>query len=176
MVCFFFSSRRRHTILVSDWSSDVCSSDLDGRSPAAETKGVTLTTSVPAAGDRPSAEERSVVVHADRTRLEQVAANLLDNAIKYTPAGGRVDVETRRDGSEALLIVRDTGPGIAPAELPRIWDRLFRGDASRSERGLGLGLSLVKAIVEAHGGTVAVISELGHGATFTVRLPVITRM
>src|SRR5438093_13634810 len=72
MVCFFFSSRRRHTILVSDWSSDVCSSDLDGRSPAAETKGVTLTTSVPAAGDRPSAEERSVVVHADRTRLEQV--------------------------------------------------------------------------------------------------------
>ena len=73
-----------------------------------------------------------------------------------------------------MLSVRDTGVGIPPDELPRIWDRLFRGDASRTERGLGLGLSLVRAIVEAHGGTVEVQSEPGQGSTFTVRLqPVI---
>ena len=106
----------------------------------------------------------------DRTRLEQVAANLIDNAVKYTPAGGRVDVEVARDGDAAVLRVRDTGPGIPPDELPRIWDRLFRGDTSRTERGLGLGLSLVKAIVEAHGGRGrASTSEPGRGSTFTVR-------
>jgi signal transduction histidine kinase len=112
-----------------------------------------------------------VVVTADRTRLEQVAANLIDNAVKYTPPGGRVDVEVGRDEGAALLRVRDTGPGIPADELPRIFDRLFRGDTSRTERGLGLGLSLVKAFVEAHGGTIEVNSEPGHGAVFTVRLP-----
>src|SRR5262249_56540483 len=129
------------------WSSDVCSSD---RGHVAD----------------------DVVVTADRTRLEQVAANLIDNAVKYTAPGGRVDVETRRSGDRALLMVRDTGQGIPPDERPRIFDRLFRGDSSRTERGLGLGLSLVKAIVEAHGGTVAVDSDLGRGSTFTVSLPV----
>jgi len=112
-----------------------------------------------------------VVVAADRTRLEQVAANLIDNAVKYTPPGGRVDIEVRRDADAATLRVRDTGPGISAGELPRIFDRLFRGDASRAERGLGLGLSLVKAIVGAHGGTVEVNSEPGRGTTFTVSLP-----
>ncbi len=76
-----------------------------------------------------------------------------------------------REASAALLKVRDTGRGIPPDELPRIWDRLFRGDVSRTERGLGLGLSLVKAIVQAHGGTVSVVSEPGQGSTFTVSLP-----
>jgi signal transduction histidine kinase len=112
-----------------------------------------------------------VVVNADRTRLEQVAANLIDNAVKYTPAGGRVEVAVRRETGRAILEVSDTGPGIPEPELPRIWDRLFRGDTSRTERGLGLGLSLVKAIVEAHGGTVGVRSEIGRGSTFTVTLP-----
>ena len=70
-----------------------------------------------------------------------------------------------------MLRVRDTGQGIPPEELPRIFERLFRGDRSRTERGLGLGLSLVKAIVEAHGGKVEVESEVGRGATFTVKLP-----
>jgi signal transduction histidine kinase len=112
-----------------------------------------------------------LVVTADRTRLEQVAANLIDNAVKYTPSGGRVDVETRRNGNAAVLRVRDSGQGIPADELPRIFDRLFRGDRSRAERGLGLGLSLVKAIVEAHGGTVEVESDVGRGSTFTVTLP-----
>jgi signal transduction histidine kinase len=132
----------------------------------AEAKGVTLTV---------SATDREAIVSGDRTRLEQVAANLLDNAVKYTPPGGRVEVAVGRDGSNAQLGVSDTGPGIPPSELPRIWDRLFRGDASRSERGLGLGLSLVKAIVEAHGGTVAVESRPGRGATFTVTLPLMAK-
>jgi signal transduction histidine kinase len=127
----------------------------------ADAKGVTLAAS--------TADD--VVVTADRTRLEQVAANLIDNAVKYTPAGGRVDVEVRRTVDAALLRVRDTGPGIPADELPRIFDRLFRGDRSRTERGLGLGLSLVKAVVEAHGGTVDVVSEPGRGSVFTVSLP-----
>ena len=127
----------------------------------AEAKGVTLTADAPA----------DVVVVGDRTRLEQVAANLIDNAVKYTATGGRVDVEVRGENGRAVLRVRDTGPGIPADELTRIFDRLFRGDRSRAERGLGLGLSLVKAIVEAHDGTVEVNSEPGRGAVFTVTLP-----
>jgi signal transduction histidine kinase len=112
-----------------------------------------------------------VEVSADRTRLEQVAANLLDNAVKYTRAGGSVEVSTGRIDGRAFLRVRDTGVGIPADELPRIWDRLFRGDQSRGERGLGLGLSLVKAVVRAHGGSVDVATEPGVGSTFTVELP-----
>jgi signal transduction histidine kinase len=101
-----------------------------------------------------------------------VAANLIDNAVKYTPAGGRVMVEVAREPDAAILRVRDTGPGIPPDELPRIFDRLFRGDTSRTERGLGLGLSVVKAVTQAHGGTVDVKSTPDQGSTFTVSLPV----
>jgi signal transduction histidine kinase len=128
----------------------------------ADAKGVTL-----AAGALDD-----VVVTADRTRLEQVAANLIDNAVKYTPSGGHVEVDVAHTGKRATLRIRDSGPGIPSDELPRIFDRLFRGDRSRAERGLGLGLSLVKAIVQAHGGTVEVESEGGRGSTFTVSLPV----
>jgi len=112
----------------------------------------------------------AVLVSGDRARLEQVAANLVDNAVKYTAAGGRVAASVGRNGM-ATIAVRDTGAGIPTDELPRVWDRLFRGDRSRAQRGLGLGLSLVKAIVEAHGGTVAVESAVGAGSTFTVSLP-----
>jgi len=126
----------------------------------AEAKGVTLDAH---AGD-------GVVASIDRLRFEQVAANLLDNAIKYTPGGGRVDISTARENGRAVLRVRDTGIGIPAVELPRIWERLFRGDQSRAARGLGLGLSLVKAIVEAHGGTVIVESTPAHGSTFSVYL------
>jgi signal transduction histidine kinase len=141
---------------------DVVDRAVDLYKDVAESKGVTLE-----ARTEPAA---ACVVQGDRTRLEQVAANLVDNAVKYTPSGGRVDVSLGRDGGRVVLRVADTGPGIPADELPRIWDRLFRGDASRAERGLGLGLSLVKAIVEAHGGTVAVDSEPGRGATLSVYL------
>jgi signal transduction histidine kinase len=110
-------------------------------------------------------------IPVDRNRMRQVVANLLDNAIKYTPAGGRIQIEAHRDGPEAVLSVADTGIGIPADEQPRIWDRLYRGDKSRSERGLGLGLSLVKAIVEAHSGRVAVTSAPGAGSRFELRLP-----
>jgi len=109
---------------------------------------------------------------ADRSRLRQVLANLLDNAIKYTPAGGRVDVEAAAGQDLAVISVRDTGIGVMAHEVPRIWDRLYRGAHSRSERGLGLGLSLVRAIVMAHGGRVEVASAPGGGAVFTLELPV----
>jgi signal transduction histidine kinase len=112
-----------------------------------------------------------VTVNAERDRLRQVFANLLDNAIKYTPAGGKVRLSVRRADATAVVSIADTGAGIAPEHLPRIWERLYRADASRSSRGLGLGLSLVKAYVQAHGGTVEAVSEPGVGSTFTVRLP-----
>ncbi len=110
-------------------------------------------------------------VSADTTRLRQAIANLLDNAIKYTPAGGSVSVTTERSGETMVLTVADTGPGIPEAEQPRVWERLYRGDQSRSQAGLGLGLSLVRAIVEAHGGTVGMHNRAGGGAVFEVKLP-----
>jgi signal transduction histidine kinase len=112
-----------------------------------------------------------VVVSGARDRLRQVFANLLDNAIKYTGEGGEVRITVSRDPDAAVVTIGDTGAGIAAADLPRIWERLYRADPSRSERGLGLGLSLVKAYVEAHGGTVEARSEPGRGSIFTVRLP-----
>jgi signal transduction histidine kinase len=110
---------------------------------------------------------------ADRSRLRQVLANLLDNAIKYTPPGGRVEVAAGREEQAILVSVKDTGMGLTPEEIPRIWDRLYRGDKSRSERGLGLGLSVVRAIVRAHGGQAQVSSVIGGGSTFAISLPVI---
>jgi signal transduction histidine kinase len=118
-----------------------------------------------------AATSPGLVASVDRNRLRQVLANLLDNAIKYTPHGGRVEIRASRDDRAAVVEVKDTGPGIPPDELPRIWDRLYRGDKSRSTRGLGLGLSLVKAIVQAHGGQVSVESAPGAGSTFALRLP-----
>ncbi len=127
------------------------------------------------------AEEKGVSVHAgfpeelylraDRSRIRQVLANLLDNAIKYTPSGGRIDIEASRREKEVEITVKDTGIGISDDELDNIWDRLYRGDKSRSERGLGLGLSLVRAVVGAHRGHVEVLSKPGAGSVFSVYLP-----
>ena len=111
-----------------------------------------------------------LVVSADRDRLRQALANLVDNAIKYTPRGGQVDLSAAREDM-IVIRVRDTGAGIPAHDLPRIFDRLYRGDQSRATRGLGLGLSLVRAYVEAHDGTVEVESTPGAGSTFTIRLP-----
>jgi signal transduction histidine kinase len=110
-------------------------------------------------------------LRADRTRLRQVVANLVDNAIKYTPSGGQVEIAATRAEREVLLLVRDSGIGIPADELPRIWDRLYRGDKSRSQRGLGLGLSLVKAVVQAHQGRVEAASDPGGGSVFSLSLP-----
>jgi signal transduction histidine kinase len=140
--------------------ADIVSRAMDLYRDTAEAKGIALAARV----------SSDVRVSVDRTRLEQVAANLLDNAIKYTPSGGRVEMTAGREGDRAVLRVSDNGMGIRADEQPRIWERLFRGDQSRAERGLGLGLSLVKAVVEAHGGTVSVDSEVGRGSTFTVYL------
>ena len=107
----------------------------------------------------------------DESRMRQVLGNLLDNAIKYTDPGGEVAAGVKVEGEQAVVQVRDTGHGIPAGELDRIWARLYRGDRSRSQRGLGLGLSLVKAAVEAHGGTVGVTSRPGIGSEFTVRVP-----
>lgn len=130
-------------------------------SDIAEEKGVRLAC-------RPG---KAIRVRADRARIRQVLANLVDNAVKYTPAGGRVELETAGNDLFALVQVRDEGAGIAADELPRIWDRLYRGDKSRSQRGLGLGLSLVKAVVQAHGGRVEVSSSSANGSVFSVYLP-----
>jgi signal transduction histidine kinase len=107
----------------------------------------------------------------DATRMRQAFANLLDNALKYTPDGGDVRLVCAVESGRITVRVRDTGMGIPLDEQPRIWERLYRGDKSRSQRGLGLGLSLVKAIVEAHHGTVTVQSRPGEGSEFIVHIP-----
>jgi len=108
----------------------------------------------------------------DPSRIQQALANLLDNAVKYTPEHGRISIECSSSGDAVHVAIKDDGIGIPAAEQPRIWDRLYRGDKSRGQRGLGLGLSLVKAVVEAHGGRVTVQSAEGTGSEFNVSLPV----
>ncbi len=112
-----------------------------------------------------------VTAAVDATRMRQAIANLVDNAIKYSRRGGRVTLEVAGSEERALVRVRDTGEGIDPEALPRIWDRLYRADPSRSRPGLGLGLSVVRAIARAHGGDVAVESEPGRGSVFTITVP-----
>lgn len=127
------------------------------------------------------AEERQVSVTltcpapcrawVDANRIRQVFGNLLDNALKYNRPGGTVAITLEGEAGAVVARFADSGSGIPEAELGRIWERLYRGDKSRSQRGLGLGLSLVKAVVEAHGGGVAVTSWPEAGSVFTVRLP-----
>ncbi len=111
-------------------------------------------------------------INADRTRFQQVIANLVDNAVKYSGDRGRVLLSACEKEGDVLISVSDEGMGIPSEEIGRIWDRLYRGDRSRSRRGLGLGLSFVKAIVQAHDGEVVVESQSNKGSTFTIRLPV----
>jgi signal transduction histidine kinase len=116
-----------------------------------------------------------VVVSVDRSRVRQLALNLIENAVKYTPSGGEVSVELSSNDGRAVFTVADTGIGIAPGDLPHVFDRFWRADSARtrtSERaGTGLGLAICKWIAEAHGGTIDVQSRPGRGTTFTVGLP-----
>jgi len=112
-----------------------------------------------------------LIVRADRNRLRQVLVNLLDNAIKYSAPGDRVEISAEPRSDEVVITVTDTGAGIPAEEIPRIWERLYRGDKSRSQRGLGLGLSLVRAIIKAHGGHIEVQSTVGKGSSFVIHLP-----
>jgi heavy metal sensor kinase len=130
--------------------------------PITEAKRISLTLN----GEGPE-------VVADRARVVQVVTNLLDNAVTYTAPGGTIQVRVWEAGQEAGLSVRDTGPGIAPAALPRVFDRFFRADTGRSRAGggSGLGLAICKELVEAHGGRIQAESEPGVGSTFAVHLP-----
>jgi PAS domain S-box-containing protein len=133
--------------------------------PAAKIKRIDLTAQL---------DEAPREMLYDTSRLRQVVWNLLQNAIKFTPEGGRVALRVERSGERIRLIVSDTGSGIEPEFLSSIFDRLSQKDMSRSRRhgGLGLGLALVKELVEMHGGTIQAASEgVGKGATFTVTLP-----
>lgn len=121
-------------------------------------------------------DAKEVWVVADETRVEQIVANLVENAVKYTPPGGRIKVRVKSDGTDAVLEVNDTGTGISPDLLPRIFDLFTQGERTldRSQGGLGLGLTLVRRLVELHKGRITASSGgLGTGATFTVRLPAV---
>ncbi len=110
-------------------------------------------------------------VQADRPSLLRVVSNLLDNAIKYSPRGSTIRVTSVDEGDLVALSVADEGKGIAEQDLPRVFERFYKGEASRSSGGVGLGLAIVKHLVRAHHGTATVTSEPGAGAVFTVRLP-----
>lgn len=125
----------------------------------AEEKKCTLTISEP----------NPVTANIDPARIGQVWANLIDNAIKYGATAVSIDLRQREN--QGVVRISDNGRGISPTELPRIWDRLYRGDRSRSQPGLGLGLTLARAIINAHGGSVTVNSELNKGTIFTITLP-----
>ncbi len=143
---------------------------------AARSAIATLTSAGKAERRKTATDLRETWVDADRTRLEQIVINLIDNALRYTPAGGEVSVAVAQDGGRAVLTVRDDGIGIHPSMLPRIFDLFFQGDNSidRTQGGLGIGLTLVRRLVELHGGSVSVASDgLGKGTTFTVLLPVL---
>jgi heavy metal sensor kinase len=117
--------------------------------------------------------DQKVIVDGDRARIKQIVVNLLDNAIKYTPPGGRIEVRVTGRDSKAILEVADTGIGIPAEALPHIFERFYRVDKARSREmgGAGLGLSIVKSISTAHGGRVEVHSKEGEGTRFTVELP-----
>jgi len=131
---------------------------------------------------RPSAEDKGITLNCeaweglkvtgDVRMIQRALSNLLDNGVKYTPPGGRVDVSVSENEQRHVLIsIKDTGVGISESELPRIFERFYRGDQSRSQTGVGLGLNLARAIVRAHGGDIRVTSAPGQGSTFIVSLP-----
>jgi signal transduction histidine kinase len=136
--------------------------------PLATTRGLTLAL---------HAEATDSTVEADPDRIQQVLLILIDNAIKHTPAGGRIDVNVRRHGQHATVEVADTGTGISPEHLPRIFDRFYRADKARAraQGGTGLGLAIARMLVDAHHGHLALTSTVGVGTQATVSLPIVAQ-
>ncbi|MBA3274629.1 MAG: HAMP domain-containing protein [Chloroflexia bacterium] len=110
-------------------------------------------------------------INVDRVRLEQVLINLVHNAIKFTPAGGKIQLRVRQDAEHTTIEVQDTGVGIEPMEQVRLFERFYKSDKARRSEGTGLGLAIAKHIVQAHGGTIAVASVVGEGSTFRIVVP-----
>jgi signal transduction histidine kinase len=142
--------------------SELVASVTDDVAVLAEEHGITLTATL----------QPYVRIVGDRTRLQQVVINVLDNAVKYTPHGGSVAIQLSIEDAAAVLTVRDTGIGIPPEDLPRIFDRFYRVDKARHRTagGSGLGLSIVQWIIHAHHGSISVESAEGVGTTVTIRL------
>jgi len=151
--------------------NDLCRRMAEYISPLADQRDQTLIYEPP-----PGAETAPVIVSADTLRVKQLLLNLLDNAIKYTPLRGRVALRLKTENNVAVITVVDTGRGIPPEDLPHIFERFFRRSAKTADRtavGFGLGLSIVKWIVDSHGGRIEAKSEVGKGTEFTVRLPLL---
>lgn len=152
---------RLHFEVVS--ATDVLHQAVSAYQVAARTAGVTLTVTAP----------DDLTLHADPIRLRQLLDNLVSNALRHTPPGGAVTLTAENSAGEVVLRVADTGTGIGPEDLPRVFDRFWRADPSRSRRtgGSGLGLAIVRQLATAHGGTVTAESTLGKGTAFTLHLP-----
>ena len=129
---------------------------------AAEQKALTISARIPS---------EAVSFFGDRIKIQQMFGNLIDNAVKFTPAGGEIDIALTIDETKLTFFVADTGVGISDVDKGKIFKRFYRADDSRNQPGNGLGLSLVQAIVQAHGGTVELESVTGKGSRFTVVLP-----
>jgi two-component system, OmpR family, phosphate regulon sensor histidine kinase PhoR len=130
--------------------------------PQAERKKISLISDL---------QEHQALLNADRDRLRQVVTNILHNAIKFTPEGGKITLSTRATPAEVTVAVTDTGIGISREDLPHIFERFFKADRSRSAEGSGLGLAIARHIVQAHGGEIRVQSQEGRGSTFSFTLP-----
>jgi signal transduction histidine kinase len=142
--------------------TEIVAQSVESLSAVAEQKGILL---------RLTQSEASCPVRCDRDRIVQVLSNLLHNAIKFTPPGGTVHIETRSTEASVEVAVRDTGPGIPPDQIPQIFTKYWQGDKRAGGRGIGLGLSIAREIVMAHGGRIWVESQLEQGALFVVSIP-----
>lgn len=129
--------------------------------PVGNAKGITLIMK----------SQEEFLYHGDESKLRQVVNILLDNALRHTPTGGRIMVTLENLQQHILLSVTDTGEGIAPEHLDKIFERFYQSDSSRSQGGTGLGLSIAKWIVESHNGRISVVSSIGKGSSFSVFLP-----
>lgn len=142
-------------------TKDLLAAVASGFRTAAQERGIGLSVRFP---------KPPVQLHCDRARMELALSNLLDNALKFTPSGGQVALGALREGSHLHIWVRDTGVGIAPEDLPHIFERFYRGRNSHGE-GSGLGLAIVQSIIQAHGGRLRVESEPGEGSLFILEMP-----